>query len=94
MTWDHQGLKAAIREKVGGRKFIVVSNREPYIHVYSSGGIRCIIPASGMTTALDPGHGGERRDMDRGRDGRRGPGGRRWPRPGSGSPRSLPRDTS
>ena len=54
MTWDRQGLKEAIREKVGGHKFIVVSNREPYIHIYSSGGIRCIIPASGMTTALDP----------------------------------------
>jgi len=54
MIWDRQQLKSVIKEKIGEHKFIVVSNREPYIHVYSAGGIKCKTPASGMTTALDP----------------------------------------
>jgi trehalose-6-phosphate synthase len=54
MMWDRQKLKSVIQEKIGEHKFVVVSNREPYIHVYSAGGIKCITPASGMTTALDP----------------------------------------
>ncbi|MBI2852839.1 MAG: trehalose-6-phosphate synthase [Chloroflexi bacterium] len=32
----------------------MVSNREPYIHSYSSGQIICQVPASGLTVALDP----------------------------------------
>jgi len=54
MAWDKETLQQAVAEKLGGRKFIVVSNREPYIHVYADEGIRCITPASGMTVALDP----------------------------------------
>ena len=54
MTWDREGLREVIREKVGDHKFIVVSNREPYIHVYGPEGVVCTRPASGMTTALDP----------------------------------------
>ena len=33
---------------------IVVSNREPYIHVRDDDGIRCSDPASGLVTALEP----------------------------------------
>jgi trehalose 6-phosphate synthase len=54
MAWSRETLQQAVAEKIGDRKFIVVSNREPYIHVYSDDGIRCITPASGMTVALDP----------------------------------------
>jgi len=43
-----------VREKIGTHKFLVVSNREPYIHTYGDNGILCMIPASGMTVALDP----------------------------------------
>ncbi|MBI2934595.1 MAG: trehalose-6-phosphate synthase [Chloroflexi bacterium] len=32
----------------------MVSNREPYIHVLDNEKIKCIVPASGLTTALDP----------------------------------------
>jgi len=35
-------------------RFIVVSNREPYLHTLTRDGIECITPASGMATALDP----------------------------------------
>jgi trehalose-6-phosphate synthase len=54
MAWDRETLHRAVAEKIGGRKFIIVSNREPYIHVYTNEGVRYITPASGMTVALDP----------------------------------------
>lgn len=47
-------LRHLIRTKLRGAKFIAVSNREPYMHVYRSGKIDWIRPASGMTAALDP----------------------------------------
>src|SRR5262249_49088269 len=33
---------------------IVVANREPYLHCWEGGRIRCMYPASGMVTAIDP----------------------------------------
>ncbi len=54
MPWTKENLKEAVRDKLGEHKFIVVSNREPYIHSYSEEGIQCVTPASGMTVALDP----------------------------------------
>jgi trehalose 6-phosphate synthase len=54
MVWDKNSLKEIVREKIGDHKFIVVSNREPYMHIYSEEGIKCMSPASGMATALDP----------------------------------------
>jgi trehalose-6-phosphate synthase len=54
MIWTQDGLKAAVQEKIGNHKFIVVSNREPCIHVFSKDGIQCQTPASGMTVALNP----------------------------------------
>jgi len=37
-----------------GAKLIVVSNREPYVHVREEEGIRVVRPASGMVTAIEP----------------------------------------
>jgi len=54
MPWNKDGLKEIVKEKIGDHKFIVVSNREPYIHTYAENGIRYFTPASGMTVALDP----------------------------------------
>jgi len=54
MIWTSQNLKDVVREKVGNHKFIVVSNREPFIHVYGDAGIQVLTPASGMTVALNP----------------------------------------
>ena len=54
MAWTKDNLKEIVKEKIGTHKFIVVSNREPYVHVYADNGIRCMTPASGMTVALDP----------------------------------------
>lgn len=47
-------LRNLIEEKLGDYLFIVVSNREPYIHTLVGEEIGCIVPASGLTMALDP----------------------------------------
>lgn len=47
-------LAHLIRERLNGRRLVVVSNREPYVHRYHDGRIACDRPASGVTVALDP----------------------------------------
>lgn len=54
MALDNERLKDLIREKIGRHRFIVVSNREPYLHLYSEDGVKCITPASGMVMAIEP----------------------------------------
>lgn len=54
MTWTRESLEDVVRTRFGQAKLIVVANREPYIHVYEGSDIRCMRPASGLTTALDP----------------------------------------
>ena len=39
---------------LGGAKLVVVANREPFLHVHDGDDIRCVRPASGLATALDP----------------------------------------
>lgn len=53
--WDRARLHHLIESKLDGRKFIVASNREPFIHRRRpDGSVECIRPASGMATALHP----------------------------------------
>ena len=47
-------LQALVHSKFKDYPFIVVSNREPYIHSWVGEEIRCFRPASGLTMALDP----------------------------------------
>lgn len=54
MVWTSDRLKAVVRKKIGTHKFLVVSNREPFIHVFGEQGIQCLTPASGLTVALNP----------------------------------------
>ena len=54
MPWDKERLAGFVREKFHGAKVEVVANREPYVHKYEGGEIRCTCPVSGLTTALDP----------------------------------------
>ncbi|MDH4222333.1 MAG: trehalose-6-phosphate synthase [candidate division Zixibacteria bacterium] len=51
---SHQSLIDLIRKKLSISKFIIVSNREPYLHFYEGDSIRHIRYASGLTIALDP----------------------------------------
>ena len=52
--WTKESLNELVKEKLRDYLFIVVSNREPYIHTYSGRKIVCQVPASGLTVALDP----------------------------------------
>jgi alpha,alpha-trehalose-phosphate synthase [UDP-forming] len=54
MTWTRERLEAMARTQLEGVRLVVVANREPFIHVYEGEEIRCMRPASGLTTALDP----------------------------------------
>src|SRR5262245_46380564 len=54
MAWTRDRLEEVARTRLGGAKLVVVANREPYIHAYDGDDIRCLRPASGLTTALDP----------------------------------------
>ncbi|MEO8509202.1 MAG: trehalose-6-phosphate synthase [Betaproteobacteria bacterium] len=53
--WTQQTLRAVLRGEMRGNDIIIVSNREPYIHVKTpGGGVRVQRPASGLVTALEP----------------------------------------
>ena len=54
LKWDKDRLYQLVREKLGSYLFLVVSNREPYIHTISGDEIKCHRPVSGLTEALDP----------------------------------------
>lgn len=52
--WTREILQNLIADKMKGYKFIVVANREPFIHRYAGDMIEVVRPASGMATAIDP----------------------------------------
>jgi trehalose-6-phosphate synthase len=52
--WTRESLHQLVAEKFRDYLFVVVSNREPYIHSHALGEIHCDMPPSGLTTALDP----------------------------------------
>jgi len=54
--WTDSKLKTLVRAKLADGALFVVSNREPYMHVIDdvSGLAKCVRPASGVVTAIDP----------------------------------------
>ncbi|HEY0677542.1 MAG TPA: trehalose-6-phosphate synthase [Chitinophagaceae bacterium] len=52
--WTPERLNEEMKLILQNKKLIVVSNREPYMHIRSGREIKCIMPASGMVTALEP----------------------------------------
>ncbi len=52
--WTAERLKEHVRQELGGKNLIVVSNREPYMHVRQGGTVSCMVPAGGLVTAIDP----------------------------------------
>jgi len=54
--WTPDRLRASLLSKLQDNSLFVVSNREPYMHVFQERdrGIQLIIPASGLVTALEP----------------------------------------
>jgi trehalose 6-phosphate synthase len=53
-VWTAEALRATLHDQLRGQEVIVVSNREPYIHVHRGDAIQVHRPASGLVTALEP----------------------------------------
>lgn len=54
VTWNPAALRSLLTRQLTGDQVLVVSNREPYIHVKSAQGIVVHRPASGLVTAVEP----------------------------------------
>jgi trehalose 6-phosphate synthase len=54
--WTPDRLRVSLQSKLEENSLFVVSNREPYMHVFNDkdNSIQIIIPASGVVTALEP----------------------------------------
>ncbi len=52
--WTPERLKEFVKVRLGGRSLFVVSNREPYMHLKKGKEMECIVPASGLVTAIEP----------------------------------------
>jgi len=53
-NWTADRLRVFVQSRLGGDRLFAVSNREPYEHVRRPEGIQCVVPASGLVTALEP----------------------------------------
>jgi len=53
-TWTPVRLKEQVRTLLQERPLFVISNREPYMHEKKGKKIECLVPASGLVTALEP----------------------------------------
>jgi trehalose 6-phosphate synthase len=54
VTWTPETLRGILHRELRGNDVIVVSNREPYIHVHEGDAIALQRPASGLVTAVEP----------------------------------------
>jgi len=52
--WTPERLRVAVASKLCGSRLFAISNREPYEHIRRNGDIDCLVPASGLVTALEP----------------------------------------
>lgn len=53
-VWTAERLKEFVRQNLGERTLFAISNRQPYAHVERNGKIECVVPPSGLVTALEP----------------------------------------
>lgn len=54
VIWTAERLRVHVRNRFRDKPIFAVSNREPYMHVHENGGIKCVVPASGLVTSLEP----------------------------------------
>lgn len=54
VSWSPRTLKEVLHDELRGDEILIVSNREPYIHVKRNERIEVQVPASGLVTALEP----------------------------------------
>jgi alpha,alpha-trehalose-phosphate synthase [UDP-forming] len=52
--WTAERLTVHVRERLGSSRIFVVSNREPYVHVRQGRETVCVVPPSGLVTAIEP----------------------------------------
>jgi alpha,alpha-trehalose-phosphate synthase [UDP-forming] len=52
--WTAERLRVYQHAALDDSRLFVVSNREPYEHVYRGGTVECVVPASGLVTAMEP----------------------------------------
>jgi trehalose 6-phosphate synthase len=53
-VWTAHRLAVHVRERLGNGRLFVVSNREPYMHVRNGAETECLVPPSGLVTAIEP----------------------------------------
>jgi trehalose 6-phosphate synthase len=53
-VWTPARLKEHLRTVLAEKSLYVISNREPYVHVRKGTQIECVVPPSGLVTALEP----------------------------------------
>jgi len=54
ISWTPDTLRSLLQNQLSGDQILVVSNREPHIHVKTERGIEVKHPASGLVTAIEP----------------------------------------
>ena len=54
VTWTPETLREILHRELHGQDVIIVSNREPYIHMRDNGSVVVQRPASGLVTAVEP----------------------------------------
>ena len=54
MPYTKEDLQKTVKDILGDRLLVIVSNREPYVHVMKEGKVECSRPTGGAVTALDP----------------------------------------
>ncbi|PKN37948.1 MAG: trehalose-6-phosphate synthase [Deltaproteobacteria bacterium HGW-Deltaproteobacteria-2] len=54
ISWNPDKLRELLFKQLAGEQILVVSNREPYIHMKGKEGIEIQRPASGLVTAVEP----------------------------------------
>ncbi|RKY33359.1 MAG: trehalose-6-phosphate synthase [Candidatus Omnitrophota bacterium] len=52
--WSKKTVVELVKSRLGEASFVVVSNRQPYIHKFIKGKIHCLRGPGGVITALDP----------------------------------------
>ena len=52
--WTAERLAVHVRDRHGSSRIFVVSNREPYMHVRQGRQAVCMVPPSGLVTAIEP----------------------------------------
>jgi alpha,alpha-trehalose-phosphate synthase [UDP-forming] len=53
-VWTAERLSVHMKDRFGSSRIFVVSNREPYMHVRQGWETVCVVPPSGLVTAIEP----------------------------------------